>query len=104
MSDWSDLVIRLHRLSGVVDLDWSLIAYDVESLRGLGCYAENGAPIKCIKCGHDKFIEEVEDYIDVGIGFGIGPTSEMSLWCALCDTKVGYWSYGYYDPAFIQGY
>ena len=47
--------------------------HSLERIVGLpreGCYADDGSPIKCPKCGHTEFTEKMRDFIDFGVGAG----------------------------------
>ena len=62
------------------------------------CYAEDGAPLKCEKCGCTSFVEKVMSVVAV-LDNGDGPTTEAAYHCLNCKTQVGYWAYGSWDPA-----
>jgi hypothetical protein len=64
------------------------------------CYTENGAPVKCWKCGGTKQREEVRSMVDVL--YGQGPVCEYEVFCAECGTAIGYWAYGSFDPSYMQ--
>ncbi len=57
------------------------------------CYAKDGAPICCFKCGSTKLRDVVKDRIDYTV-------CEFEIRCEACNTEVGYWAYGYYDWQF----
>ena len=63
------------------------------------CYSEDGAPIKCCKCGSEQITEKVTNTLDVGVGRGM--PMEFECVCDQCGEVVGYWAYGYYDPSFM---
>lgn len=58
-------------------------------------YREDGTPIMCHHCGHEKFKDRVIDRIDA-----YGPISEFEEICVNCGKIVAYWAYGSYDPRF----
>lgn len=64
------------------------------------CYAENGAPVKCWKCGSTEQREEVRSTLDVLHGHG--PVCEYEVFCAECGTGIGYWAYGSFDPGYMR--
>ncbi len=64
------------------------------------CYAENGEPVKCWKCGCTEQREEVRSMVDVL--YGQGPVCEYEVFCAKCGTGIGYWAYGSFDPRYMR--
>ena len=54
-------------------------------------YDKDSMPIKCWKCCCDELNEVGKDYIN-------GIQSEVSFVCVKCETEVGYWAYGYFNP------
>jgi hypothetical protein len=66
----------------------------------MGPYAQDGAPVKCWKCGCDQITERVTDRLDVGVGLGM--MMEFECLCSLCGERIGYWAHGSYDPSFMQ--
>ena len=76
--------------AGLVDV---IVSHD-------GCYDEDGAPIKCWKCGAEKITEKVTDTLDVGVGRGV--MMEFECICGQCGERVGYWAHGSYDPCFMM--
>jgi len=64
------------------------------------CYAENGKPVKCWKCGCTEQREEVRSMVDVL--YGQGPVCEYEVFCAKCGTGIGYWAYGSFDSRYMR--
>lgn len=64
-------------------------------------YDEDGQPLSCWKCGSESFKEITKDFIDYGVSGG-GPPTEIEYRCRKCDTQVGYWAYGYFDPSYMS--
>lgn len=60
-------------------------------------YSENGCPIKCWNCKSiiiDEITKESINYV----------TCECSLVCHNCQTELGYYAYGFYDPNYRKNY
>lgn len=53
-------------------------------------YSKDGSPIRCYKCGSTDIESKIEDRIDHIV-------CEESFHCGACQTRVGYWAYGYFD-------
>jgi hypothetical protein len=56
-------------------------------------YNPDSSPKICHNCKHntfDKFVVAIDG----------GHISEYYLECQACDTIVGYWGYGHFDPCF----
>ena len=70
------------------------------NVRRQDCYAEDGAPVKCWKCGGTEQREEVRSMVDVLRGQG--PVLEYEIFCAECGTGIGYWAHGYFDPGYVR--
>lgn len=64
------------------------------------CYTEDGAPVKCWKCGSAEQQEVVRDFLDVFQGQG--PVCEYEVFCADCGTSIAYWAYGSFDPSYLR--
>ena len=64
-------------------------------------YYEDGSPKKCWKCGCEEIKSIDRDWIAV-LDNGTGPITEYESRCAACNELLGYWAYGYFDPAFMQ--
>lgn len=58
-------------------------------------YNLDSSPKKCYECNHAKFHEVV-------VAIDAGHVSEYYLECKACDTIVGYWAYGNFDPCFAN--
>ena len=56
-------------------------------------YSNNGKPLKCFECGGDKFQQRNIAVLDT-----YGPICEFEEFCLACDSTVGYWAYGRWDP------
>ncbi len=70
------------------------------NVRRQDCYAEDGVPVKCWKCGGTEQREEVRSMVDVLRGQG--PVLEYEIFCAECGTGIGYWAHGYFDPGYVR--
>jgi hypothetical protein len=66
----------------------------------LDCYAADGAPVRCWKCGSTEQREEVRSMVDVL--YGQGPVCEYEVFCAACGEGIGYWAYGSFDPGYVR--
>jgi hypothetical protein len=56
-------------------------------------YSKNNRPIKCQYCECEELTETVEDQSG-------GQVFEKSITCSECNSMLGYWAYGAYDPFF----
>lgn len=61
-------------------------------------YDRDGRPKRCPECGSSMIDDKVEDILDACYG----PVTEYSCWCVSCNSIVGYWAHGSYDPAFSK--
>ena len=60
-------------------------------------YYPDGCPKKCKHCGIPDVFSKVEAYECDG-----SDVPEASLYCEGCNTLIGYWVYGSYDPCFAN--
>lgn len=61
-----------------------------------GYYDNKFAPLRCMNCDswhHSDHIQCVHDSIN-------GHVCEYSIKCRLCDSTMGYWAYGNFEPLF----
>lgn len=65
-------------------------------------FYEDGTPRRCPHCISPDLKEIVRDSIDVGVGGG-GIPCEIETRCNKCNSMLGYWAYGSYDPLFPHG-
>lgn len=86
-------------------MDWVVSVMIKKIIRKWLCrfyFNSDGEPKRCIHCNNDKFTSKVTSSFDVGVGTGI--TCEEEILCKKCDSVVGYWAYGGYDPRFMIDY
>lgn len=62
----------------------------------------DGQAKRCYVCISPQVKHVMIDYLDVGIGYGIGPESEYEEVCEKCGTRLAYWAYGSYDPCWLM--
>lgn len=58
-------------------------------------YTWSNAPMSCYRCGSTSFRNTTKS-IDGGV------VSQYVLHCKDCDTEVGYWAYGAWDPGYAN--
>lgn len=58
---------------------------------------QTGEPLKCSECGSNFLLDRIVS-TDGGI------PSEVHTICGECETDVGYFAYGSYDPAYMMDF
>lgn len=56
-------------------------------------FHKHGEPKRCAWCGCTEFRQRVADSLD-------GHPCEIAHDCTRCPNRVGYWSYGHWDPCY----
>lgn len=63
---------------------------------------QSGRPKRCSCCMGKVIVEEVRDYLDVGVGQGI--PMEIEYLCNNCGKSCAYWAHGDFDPYYVDAY
>ncbi len=61
-------------------------------------FKSDGEPIKCHSCLREEIKIKVHDTAAGGV------TAEASYLCVNCNYTLGYYAYGYFNPAYYVGY